>query len=163
MQNINFTTDPAVQAVINNVQSLKEGILSAYQPVSFKELPDFIQISPFPNEACGITIEFRRGHTKAIFMFEVRSPSEFYGIPSNEVSVMCRKEGADGLAALAKLNKIGKGRFGEPLTVMALHNKTYISVDVTELDVATLSCIEKLLRVSGLKPRQTNKREYNFN
>ena len=142
MQNINFKTNQDEQIVINNVQSLKEGILAAYQPVGFKERPQFIQISPHPNVACGVSLEYMNGFKKAFFKFEVTKPQSFYGMPYADVKKLYSQ--TDSASAIAKLEAVARKIYGKSLIA------------------EKIGCLEALLKVSGLKPKPTNVSHVDF-
>tara|TARA_R110001583_G_scaffold174017_3_gene328238 strand:+ start:6232 stop:6717 length:486 start_codon:yes stop_codon:yes gene_type:complete len=160
MQNINFTTNQDEQIVINNVQSLKEGILAAYQPVGFKERPQFIQISPHPNVACGVSLEYMNGFKKAFFKFEVTKPQSFYGMPYADVKKLYSQ--TDSASAIAKLEAVARKIYGKSLIVSICLDTSYVMVDVTELNAEKIGCLEALLKVSGLKPKPTNVSHVDF-
>jgi len=164
MSNISFLTSQKEQAVVNNVETLKTAILSAYDPVSFTEKSNIIRISPVINVLYGIRIESTGNFSRASFSFEIGlfEEADFYGLANDKLQAIYAQERAGDKKAFLALQKIARRRYGKNLDISLYSGKSRVKVDVTELDIETLACVEKLLRVSRLKPRANDIRHVNF-
>lgn len=151
MKPVSFLTDQKKQVIVDNVESLKNAILAAYDPVSFEESGGNVRISPVNNVRCGLVIETSHDFSKAVLGFEVRSPKDFFGVLRTEVKSYTTEE----------LQKIATERYGAVVKVNNMCD-VYVKIDVTELTIEVLSAIEKVLKVSGLKPRAVDNGRVRF-
>lgn len=162
MQSVNFSADSVTQTVVNNVHLIKQAILSAYEPVSFEESSLLVQISPYANPAYGVILKLTNNNTQARFQMSLNRTKGALGDVYGELLDLCLLGGEEGKNAREELAQTIKEHYGAPANVKFAAVQACIDVDISELTIDVLACIEKLLRVSCLKPRPLNARNVQF-